>query len=333
MKIFLLFFSLFSRLASQIKNFFYDWKLLKPQKAPLPVVSIGNIALGGTEKTPLVMEILSFLERSGEKPALITRGYKGRWEKKGGILSDGRTIFGTWQDSGDEPFMVAKNFPQAGVFVGGLRLQSCLKANELGFTIAVLDDGFQHRRLVRNVDIVLHDPEEKIALRESFSSLRRADLVLIKKGIEVARIKKIRKFLAEPEVLEYSVINKGFFRLDKKEMIPAGALQGKKILAFCGIARPQRFFSLLKEEDLEIVFSFNFPDHFSYPRSALDKIIKKYEELKPQAALTTEKDAVKIVENEKFLEFVPIYYPKIGLRLDEKFYERIKALLQKHSNL
>jgi len=330
MKALLFLASFFLRFASQIKNFLYRAKIVKPEKAPLPVISIGNIALGGTEKTPLVMETLSFLQKRGAKPAVITRGYKGRWEKWGGILSDGKTIFGTWKDSGDEPFMVAKNYPQAGVFVGANRLQSCRKAKDLGFTIAVLDDGFQHRRLHRDLDIVLYDPGEKVALREPVSSLKRAHLVLIKKGIEA---RGLRKFQTETEVLNYSVVSKGFFRLDKNEMLPARALKGKKFLAFCGIAKPNRFIRQLEEEGLEIVFSFNFPDHYPYPASGLEKIAKKYDEIKPEAGLTTEKDALKIIENKSFLERVPVYYLKIALRMDEKFYERINALLRAKLNL
>ena len=155
MKVALLVYSFFSRPLSRIKNSLYDRGVLKPRRAPLPVISVGNISLGGTEKTPLAMELLSQLVALGRRPALISRGYKGRWEKRGGVLSDGRAILGTWQDGGDEPYLIARSFPTVGVYVGKERLTSCRRAAEAGFDIAVLDDGFQHRRLARDLDIVL----------------------------------------------------------------------------------------------------------------------------------------------------------------------------------
>src|SRR4030042_1951907 len=142
MKLALLVYSFFSRRLSRIKNFLYDRGVFKPRRAPLPVISVGNISLGGTEKTPLAMELLSGLLALGRRPALISRGYKGRWEKTGGVLSDGRSILGTWQDAGDEPCLIARSFPAVGVYVGKNRLTSCRRAAGAGVDIAGLDDGF-----------------------------------------------------------------------------------------------------------------------------------------------------------------------------------------------
>jgi tetraacyldisaccharide 4'-kinase len=333
MKVLLFLFSIFSQLVCQIKNLLYERKIFKPRKSPLPVISVGNIAFGGTEKTPLVMELMSFLIREGIKPALISRGYKGKWEKRGGVLSDGRKIFGTWKESGDEPFMVSQNIPQAGIFIGKQRLISCQKAKELGFQVAILDDGFQHRRLSRDLDIVLYDPQEKIALREGDFSLKRANILLLKNGVESPLKKNLKEKFPQTEIFDYSVINRGFFRLGAKESLPSESFNGKKILAFCGIARAQRFITLLQEGGMEIAFFFNFPDHYSYPISSLEKIVKKYQELRPNAAMTTEKDAIKIIPDKNFLEKIPVYYLKIGLELEGKFYERIKSFLQNIDNL
>ena len=160
----------FYQVGSRIKNFLFDRKVRKIGRTSLPVISVGNLAFGGSEKTPLVMHLLSFFIEHNLKPALITRGYKGRWEKSGGVLSNGKNIYGTWQEAGDEPFMVSRNFPQVGIFVGRNRLNSCEKAKHSGFTLVLLDDGFQHRKLHRDLDIILFDPGERIALRESLSS-------------------------------------------------------------------------------------------------------------------------------------------------------------------
>ena len=247
MKVLLFLLSLFNRSGCKIKNWLYRLKIFTPKKAPLAVISVGSIALGGTEKTPLVINLITYLSKHGLKPALVSRGYKGRWEKSGGILSDGKSIFAKWEDSGDEPFMVAQNIPQAGIFIGKDRLLSCQKAKRLCFKLAVLDDGFQHRRLHRDLDIVLYTPAEKITYRESASSLKRADVLLMKKGIDPKRKKRVEKRFPESTAYEYSVKNKGFFSLAEKQRQPNGKLEEKKVVAFCGIARPERFLSLLNE--------------------------------------------------------------------------------------
>ena len=166
MKLALLAFSPISRLACRTKDVLYRHGILKARKAPLPTISVGNLSFGGTEKTPLAMELIAHLVRMGHRPAFVSRGYRGSWERTGGILSDGTALLGTWKEGGDEPFMVAKRFPKAGVFVGKDRLASCLKAREMGFTAIVLDDAFQHRRLARDLDIVLVNPAEARPLRE-----------------------------------------------------------------------------------------------------------------------------------------------------------------------
>jgi tetraacyldisaccharide 4'-kinase len=157
--------------------------LIRRRRAPLPVVSVGNLTLGGSEKTPLVMELLGRIPEFGLRPALVTRGYRGRWERGGGVVSDGKTLFAGSEEAGDEPFMAARRFPRVGVFVGKDRYRSCLKAKDLGFDVAILDDGFQHFWLGRDLDIVLHDPRGRgVAFREGIPALKRADFLLLKKN-------------------------------------------------------------------------------------------------------------------------------------------------------
>jgi tetraacyldisaccharide 4'-kinase len=328
MKFLLFLFSLFNRSGCLIKNWFYKKKILTSKKAPLSVISVGSIALGGTEKTPLVINLINYLIKHGFKPALVARGYKGRWEKSGGILSDGKNILAHWEDSGDEPFMVAQNIPQAGIFIGKNRLLSCQKAKSLGFELAVLDDGFQHRRLRRDLDIVLYTPAEKIAYREPVSSLKRADILLMKKGVDPQIKKKVMERFPESSVFEYSVKNKGVFRLMEKKIQPGEELKGKKVIAFCGIARPERFLSILHKGGIKPSFLFKFPDHHPYPKSTIEIIIEKYKKINAEAIITTEKDALKIIHN-KSLKKIPAYYLKIDLKVEDKFYAKISNMLQK----
>jgi hypothetical protein len=125
-------YSLISRAVCRLKAGLVRVRILKRRTPPLPVISVGNLTCGGSVKTPLAMELIGFLESLGFKPALVSRGYKSRWERRGGILSDGRTLSGGWKEAGDEPVLIATRFPRAGVFVGRHRLASCLKARDLG---------------------------------------------------------------------------------------------------------------------------------------------------------------------------------------------------------
>lgn len=328
MKPLLLFFSLFHRSVCRVKSWLYSRKAFKPEKAPIPVISVGNIVFGGSGKTPLVMNLLSFLVQDGLKPALISRGYKGKWERTGGILSDGKTIRGSWQDSGDEAYLVASNIPQSGVFVGKDRLASCRMARDAGFEIAVLDDGFQHLRLQRDLDIVLYDPAEKITLREPVSSLKRARIILVEKKAGGGEKTRLKKRFPQSDIFEYAVRNAGFFRLDRNEQESRDSLEQKRVLAFCGIARPQRFFSLLQEEGIQPVCLLKFPDHHSYPASSVKSILEEFRRANAEALITTEKDAVKIRDTEG-LARLPGYYLKIDLELERAFYQNISALLER----
>jgi tetraacyldisaccharide 4'-kinase len=327
MKVLLFIFSLFSRLVCLIKNLFYERGILKPHRVPLRVISVGSIALGGTEKTPLAMELLIFLRGKGFHPALVTRGYGGRWEKEGGVLSDGKKLMGQWTDSGDEPWMVARNIPQAGIFVGRDRLTSCGRAIRSGFDIAVLDDGFQHRQLGRDVDIVLYDPREKVSLREPLSALRRAQIILIKKGraIPAGLVEKAASL--GQKVFRYAVTDRGFFDLKSQAKIPQEELRGKKVLAFSGIANPERFFSLLQATGVEIIGWLKFADHFKYPDSSLEKIRSAAQGSRADVAITTEKDAVKLAARPNPLGDTSVLYLKVGLELDREFYPALESYL------
>ena len=274
------------------------------------------------------MNLLSFLKKQGFLPAVVSRGYKGRWEEKGGVLSDGKTFFGTWKDSGDEPFMMALNFPKAGVFVGRNRIFSCQKAMKMGFDIVLLDDGFQHLRLYRNLNIVLYDPEEKIALRESISTLKRADILMVKKEINAKKKKMIQKISPLSFLTEYSVANKGYVNLKSKKVLPPAAFKEKKIMLFCGIANPERFETMVKNSGAVVLSFLKFPDHFTYPSSSLRKIAHEYMKLQPEAVVMTEKDAVKMKISDEMIRDIPLYFLKIDLELENRFYEKILSCLK-----
>ncbi len=314
-------YSAFSRPVCRIKRRLYKSGVLRAERAPLIVLSVGNLALGGSEKTPLALELLDFLRKIGRRPALVTRGYKGAWERSGGVLSDGRTIAGTWREAGDEPFLAALRCPSAGIYVGKNRAASCRRAHDAGFDVAVLDDGFQHLRLRRDLDIVLHDPAARAPLRESSAALAAADIVLMKKTPGGRTLRTGRA-----EVFPYGVREQGLVPLEGGPVRSLSALQGHRIFAFCGIARPARFFSLLEEYGVSPASRAAFPDHFAYPDRSLAGLASAARSADCGILLTTEKDAVKIRGRRNELSGLDVFVLRIGLDLPGAFYEAVRAV-------
>jgi tetraacyldisaccharide 4'-kinase len=269
-------------------------------------VSVGNLTVGGSEKTPLVMEILAFLAGRGTRAALVSRGYKGRWEQSGGTLSDGNRLLGGWRESGDEPYMIASRFPRAGVYLGKHRYSSCLAAA---------------------ADIVIHDPASRAPFREGFSALRRADVLLLKHP-EASSVAAIRKRFPRLAVFEYAVEVKGLTSLAGGELLPTDTLRGRSISAFCGIARPHRFFETLESLGLGPEIRTAFPDHFDYPESALARLAAEGAAGPSDAFVTTEKDAVKLRGRNGGLEPVPVYVLRIGLALPTGLFAAIEGLIR-----
>jgi tetraacyldisaccharide 4'-kinase len=327
MRFALLIFSPFSRLVCRAKRALYAGGILRARVAPIPVISVGNIAFGGSGKTPLAVEIAAGLLAGGERPALVSRGYKGTWEKRGGVVSDGRAILASWRESGDEPYMAALRLPGAGVFVGRDRLASCRRAAGLGFTCAVLDDGFQHLRLARDINIVLVDPEEKLALREGFSSLGQADIIVARGADGSADTAKLSAAFPGSTVTSCLVEAVGFMGLDRTGPLLPDAFRGRRVFAFSGIASPRRFFGLLESLGATVAGSLAFPDHFSYPEKALTRIAAAARAAGVEAVITTEKDAVKIAPSGALGAGWPVFYLRIGLDLEPKFLEAFRTCL------
>lgn len=287
-------YSPFSRLVCRARSARIEKGSARQLKSPIPVVSVGNLTVGGSEKTPFVIELLRLALDLGRKPALVTRGYKGAWEERGGVLSDGRTTLAGWREAGDEPAMIARRIPRAGIFVGRHRYLSCLRAKEAGFDLAVLDDGFQHYNLARDLDIVLHDAVSPGPLREGFSALGRADVLLWKKGGSGDRLARIRKRFPKLPVFEYVVRSAGLRRLDSDAALPLDSLRGKRVCSVSGIARPGRFAASILEIGAVPVAALEFPDHHPYPGPSLERLAAVVASSGAEAAVTTEKDAVKL---------------------------------------
>jgi tetraacyldisaccharide 4'-kinase len=257
-----------------------------------PVVSVGNLTLGGTGKTRLVIALAERFLNEGLRPVVLSRGY-GRSSKGILIVSRGNGPTVTWQDSGDEPFLIARRLPEVAVVVGADRYEAGRLAEREGLgNIFILDDGFQHRGLFRNVDLVTIDPAEwaegekllpRGRWREPKSAIQRAQAACVqeKPGGTVPAL-PIPTFRIQTVI---DGIYKGCDSID-----PA-SLNGQAIVAFAGIAKPGRFFEALESLGITLTKRVEFGDHHAFTPNEIAEISA----LGTNALLiTTEKDAVRL---------------------------------------
>lgn len=287
----------------------YKFRIFGPIQASCPVISIGNLSWGGTGKTPLVIYLASKLEKKGKKIVILTRGY-ARKSKEQIVLSAGNLQEYTWPKCGDEPYLICQTVPNATLIVNSNRVKAARWAGEnLRPDLFLLDDGFQHWQLHRDLDIVLVDCNNPFGnhklipwgiLREPVSALSRADLVILTKILDFSLAQKAKLALlpyAKNEIIQTTYRLSSVWDLESKKEVKLESLSGKKVLAFCGIGNPNSFNVLLKRAGLRIEKQSSFPDH--YPYSNLDLLTLEKEGLKLGAdyLATTAKDGLKIPDN------------------------------------
>ena len=312
----------------RIVIFFWDiyWRSKKPVAVLARVISVGSITIGGAGKTSVAGYLAQSLLSSGKDAVVVARGYK-RLESEPVILT--AESYHSWEACGDEPAALIRSVPGLAVYVDSDKTAAAKKASQDGREIIIIDDGFQHRKLARDVDIVCLDGMNPFGngflmpsgrLREPKKSLRRADIVIvidgpsdisdyvmnIPQGIPVFRAKKI---VATVVSLLGDTIS----------------LKGSKVLAFCGLGNPRSFRRSLLETGCEIVELLKFGDHHRYSRSHIKRIIRRCKEDDAQYIVTTLKDAVKL--EKIWPQNPPFYYVEIKIELDreEEFFRLINV--------
>lgn len=258
------------------------------------VVSIGNITVGGTGKTPVTMFVAETLKRQGHRVVVISRGY-GRARSGLCVVSDGRDILASPEEAGDEPLMMASRLDGVPVIVGVDRVGAGRYAEEkFSPRVIVLDDGFQHLRLERDLDIVLVDSSRGFGngfllprgiLREPVEALERADIVMVKG--ESAAFDGLSSTIGR-----FSYVVSALKDLDGKNAEPPESIKGKRLTAICAIADPDSFFAFVRRAGAEIVNTLVFPDHHAYDERDVEEIRRAA--LETDLVVTTEKDAVKL---------------------------------------
>ena len=293
-----------------LRTWLYRLRLLPAYHLPCRVISIGNLVAGGTGKTPHVALLAGRLQKKGIKTAVLSRGYRGREMKAGAVISDDQAVIGSLPDGGEEPFWLARHLPGVPVLVGKDRLRSgrlCVKRWQTEWVL--LDDGFQYLRLERTVNLLLLTVKAPFGpggllplgtLREPIHHLRRADLILITHAEAAGPLekkdllKRIRKISPEVPVFFSDHWPARLWNLADRTPRPLSWLQGKKVLAFCGLAQPDSFAFSLRQLKSEIVHLAVFPDHYAYDQKDKEKLANLARSLKPDLLITTEKDALKI---------------------------------------
>ena len=288
--------SVFYGAGSRFKNFLYDKNIIKPHHVKAFVISVGNLTTAGVGKTPVVAEFAKYLINRGDKPAIISRGYGGKLSNKQiNLISDGEKTYYNAKLAGDEPYWLSENVKGAVVVTSKNRFKAAQYAIEkFGVNYIILDDGFQHRKLYRDLDIVLMDSEkgfgrEKLLpagpLREGTEAFSRVDkLVIVSKNTDHTRAEKLAKIMAKKLKLPTAVCRTEpdyAYNIKTSERLPAGS----DITAVSAIGQPEQFFAFLK--DYNIKDKITFDDHHSYSKSELSGIEGKI--------VTTEKDAVKML--------------------------------------
>ena len=310
--------SLFYGGAVRLREAFYKNSILKPKKLPCFVISIGNLTVGGTGKTPMTIYMAKLVKSLGYKVAIISRGYKGGAEKTGGIVSNGHTIFMEPEKAGDEPFMMAAKLKDIPVVVGQNRFEAgCLTIQEFNPDVIVLDDAFQHLNLKRDIDIVLLDCGHPFGnnymlprgiLREPISALKRGDAFVLTRSdsapdyIRQVTVDKIKNLAPGKPVfrsfyvpnLYKPINNKNSMSGIELQNFDSGLLHERRVVAFSGLAGNNDFRRTVENLKCDLIDFFEFPDHHKYTKTDLQTIMQSSINAQAEFILTTEKDYVRI---------------------------------------
>ncbi len=294
-------------LGAKLRGALYDAGIKRAVRSPVPVVSVGNLTVGGSGKSPAVLEVIRKLKTiaPNSKPAIVSRGYK-RKTKGLVVVSDGSGHVAAPREGGDEPVMLAKAAPDVPVIVAERRAAGIrYAAEQLGATVVVLDDGFQHRGAGRDLDVVLLDastpswhwrPLPAGRMREGFSALKRAQLVLLTGHAPEPVVAELRKKVSEyiDVPLARGAIEPAFLKsLQEDKRLPASTLKGRRVALAAGIARPRRFFDSVEALGATAALYSTWPDHAAIPRQEVDRLMKKARDRQSEFVLITMKDAVK----------------------------------------
>jgi tetraacyldisaccharide 4'-kinase len=292
--------------AHQLRLQVYRRGWARVRRLPCCVISVGNLTLGGTGKTPMVESVASFLQQEGLRVGVLSRGYGGRQPQSLIIVSDGTGCLVSPEVAGDEPVLLAEHLVGLPVVVGKDRYAAGMLAVErFRVDVILLDDGFQHVQLARDLDILLLDAARPFGtgqlfprgdLRERPVAIARANaIVLTRWGADtpasLTPLKHLRPalplFHSQHEPLDLRALVDG-------HTLPLASLKGQRLVAFCGIGRPDHFRQTLQRLGAEVAVFTAFPDHHPYTRPEVEQLILIAKQRNAEILVTTEKDGVRL---------------------------------------
>ena len=298
------------------------------RRLPCPVVSIGNLTLGGTGKTPLTEWTAQWYRRQGWRVAVLSRGYGGTPADQPQVVSAGDGPVVDWRTAGDEAYLLARRLPGVPVLVGRDRYASGLYACErFGAQVLVLDDGFQHHALHRDCDIVLIDASNPFGcgallprgtLREPLRALRRAQVVVLSRvgtaGDAVPGLcEHIRRYADRQPIYRMAVKPAGLCRCGTGCSVEPSWLRQRRVAAFAGLGNPRAFVASLAQCGARVAAFLAFPDHHPYTPTDWQAICDAARREGVEALVTTEKDAVRLESS--WSPPVPLYTLHINVEL------------------
>ena len=322
--------------AVRLRRWGYAAGVLRTDRLQAPVISIGNLTMGGTGKTPTTIALGKRLLDSGQRVAVLSRGYKG--EHSGGplLVSDGQCIHATANEAGDEALVIARNLPRALVAVARKRAQAgAWLEKHFGVDVHLLDDGFQHLQLHRDLNLLVIDATNPFGgglpprgrLREPLDAIRRADTVIFSRtevghGYEEL-IEKVRRYKPGIPCLLARQRLVSLRKLGEETELPLETLNSLDVVAFAGIGNPSQFLKTLKQSGIRVLQVFPFPDHHAYQTLDYHRLLHECEKFNVNALITTEKDAEKI----SAADFVPrqVFVAKLTFEFDDP--DRLSKLL------
>ena len=331
------------RVAAAAHRAGYDFGVRRRRRLPCPVVSIGNLTVGGTGKTPLTEWTAQWLQRQGWRVAVLSRGYGGSPGKWPQVVSKGEGPLTDWRTSGDEAYLLATRLRDVPVLVGRSRYASGVYACEkFGAQVLVLDDGFQHHALHRDCDIVLIDATSPFGhgallprgtLREPLHALGRAQIILLSRvetaGEAVSGLSlRIRRYAQRQPIYHMAVNPDGLYRHDTGRSVDLSWLRERRVIAFAGLGNPQPFAASLTRCGARLGTLLAFPDHHPYTSTDWQAINDTARCEGAEALITTEKDAVRL--EQPWLQTVPVYSLRIRVEVaphDPPFTHHLDSLM------
>jgi tetraacyldisaccharide 4'-kinase len=315
----------------KLRNLFFDKNILKSGSVDAKIISVGNINIGGSGKTPLVIFIANLLKSEGKKIGVLSRGYKRK--SKGYLLvSDSNKIFIDASTCGDEIILTAAEC-RVPCAVSEKRIDGAKKLiSDQHVDTIVLDDAFQHRWIKRDVDLLICEQRFLISpdffdhyllpagsMREPFSAIERADAVIINRKFSQPREipDDVQKYFANKKIFNSFYTAVSFVDIKRKTEYKLSEFEGQKSLVVCGIANPYSFFTALKQTNVDTENYLVFRDHKFYTEKEIQKIRKMFYASNSHSVVTTQKDAVKLSAYHDELDDIDIFYLKIDLMMDD----------------